>query len=100
VQGGAVLGEQRLVGRDHGLAGLQRGEQDRADRLDPADHLDHDVHVRAGDQVHRVTGEQRGIDQHGAGPARPPHRDAGHLQPGTDPGGQVVGLLREQAVHL
>ena len=100
VQGGAILGEQCLVGRDHGLAGLHRGEQERADRLDAADHLDHDVHVRPGDQLHGVPGEQRGIDRHGPGPARAPHRDPGHLQPGADPGGQVVGLLREQAVHL
>ena len=30
----------------------------------------------------------------------PAHRDAGQLEPGADPRGQVVGLLGEQPGHL
>ena len=54
----AVLGQQRLVRGDHRLAALHRVQQQRPGRLDAADHLDHDVHVRAGDQRVRVGGEQ------------------------------------------
>jgi len=100
VQRAAVLGEQRLVRAHHRLAVLHGGQQQRPGGLDAADHLDHDVHVRAGGQGHGIAGEQRRVHRHRAGPARPPDRHPGHLQRGPDPGGQVGGLLAEQPVHL
>ena len=96
----AVLGEQGLVRGHDRLAVLQRGQQQRPGGLDAADHLDHDVHVRPGDQRVRVHGEQRPVDARGPRMADPPHRDAGQLQPSADPQGQVVGLFDEQARHL
>ena len=50
-EGRAVLGEQRLVGGDHRGAVLERGQDQRAGRLDAADHLDDQVDVVAGDQA-------------------------------------------------
>ena len=41
------LGQQRLVGGDHGLAALERGEDRLAGRLDRAHQLDDDVDVVA-----------------------------------------------------
>ena len=101
VQRRAVLGEQRLVGGDHALAGPQRLDQPGAGRLDAADHLDHHVDVVALDQAERVGGEQRRVDrQVAAVAAGPAHGDADELQRGADPGGQVVGLLVQQPDHL
>ncbi len=96
----AVLGEQDLVGGHDRLAVLQRGQQQRPGWLDAADHLDHDVHVRPGDQRVRVRGEQRPVDARGPRMADPPHRDADQLEPSADAQGQVVGLFSEQARHL
>ena len=43
---GAVVGEERLVGGDHVLAGGERLEDERARRLEAADQLDHDLDLR------------------------------------------------------
>jgi hypothetical protein len=94
VQRTAVLGEQRLVRGDHALAGTQRLDQPGAGRLDPADHLDHHVHVVALDEAERVGREEGRVDRQRTPVAvRPPYRDAGQLQRRADPGGEVVGVL-------
>jgi hypothetical protein len=96
----AVLGQQGLVRGDHRFTNLQRGEQQRPGRLDAADHLHHDVHVRPGDQRVRVRSEQRKIDPRGPPVPDPAHRDPGQFQPRADAQGKVVGLLGEQPGHL
>jgi hypothetical protein len=95
----AVLGEQRLVRGDHGLAGLHRGQQQRAGRLDAADYLDDDVHVRPGGQPHGVGRQQPRVD---ARPRvrQPPHRDPGQFEPRPGAHREVVGLLPQQPRHL
>ena len=95
-----ALGQQGLVRGDHGLAGLQRGQHQRPGRLDAADDLDHDVHVRAADQRLGIRREQGGVDRGVPAVPDPAHRDAGQLEPGADPQGQVVGLLGQQPGHL
>ena len=52
----AVAGEQRLVGGDHALAGVQRSEHDLAGDAGTADELDHDVQRVVGDDVVPVIG--------------------------------------------
>ena len=97
----AVLGEQRLVGGDDRGAGLQRGQDQRAGRLDAADDLDDDVDVVPGRQGRGVGGEQRGVDRQVAAVAGDPaYGDAGQLERAADPGGQVVGVRREQPGDL
>ena len=54
----ALLGEQRLVGGDHVLAGLDGLENKGLGRLDAADQLDDDVDVRITDQGPGVPGER------------------------------------------
>ena len=84
VEGGAVLGEQRLVGGDDGGAVLERGGDERAGRLDAADDLDDDVDVAAFDQGGGVGGEQRRVDVDAlAAAAGRPDGDAGELDRGA-----------------
>ena len=90
----AVLRQQRLVGGDDRLAAFHRGQDQRAGRLDAADHLDHDVHVGPGRQPHRVGRQQRGVDA-GTRVRQPPHRDAGELEPRAGPH-REFGRLRAQ----
>ena len=54
---GADVGEQLLVGGHDRLAGPQRGHDQPARRLDPTDHLDHEVDVGIDDDAVRVAGE-------------------------------------------
>ena len=49
---GAVLGQQLLVPGDHGLARLERSEDQLAGRLDATDELDHEVDVGIVDDRH------------------------------------------------
>jgi hypothetical protein len=98
VQRRTVLGQQGLVGTDHALAAGQRREQQRPDRFDPADHLDHQVDVVAGDECCGVGGEQVGIDVGVL--ARAPHSDADQFERHTHTSGQVVGLLVQQPYDL
>ena len=90
---GPVLGEQRLVRRDDGLARLQRLQQPRAHGLDAADHLDDDVHVRPRDQRRRVRGEQ--LPQLGV-PVRAAHGHPDQLDGRAHPGREIGGLLAQQ----
>jgi hypothetical protein len=48
-----LRGEQRLVGRDHGFAGGERGREDRLDGR-AASHFHHDVHVGIAHEFERV----------------------------------------------
>src|SRR5664280_1565853 len=77
VQGRAVAGQQRLVGRHHPPAASQRGEHQRARRLDAADHLDDDVDVVALYQAGRVRGEQARVHRQVADPLRSTDGDPG-----------------------
>jgi hypothetical protein len=98
VQGGAVLREQRLVGRDDRCAVLHAGEDQRARRLDAADDLDHEVDVVTAHEPRGVGRDERGIDAARAVGAA--HGDPGQLQRPPDPRGQVVGVFGEQARDL
>ena len=57
---GAVVGQQLLVAGDHRLAGLQRGEDQLAGRLDAADDLDDHVDVGIVDDRGGIGGEDAG----------------------------------------
>ena len=59
VELGAVVGEQRLVGRHHVLAGGQRAQDEGARRLEAADQLDHDVDGGIGEDPRRVVGHRQ-----------------------------------------
>jgi hypothetical protein len=100
VQGGAVLGQQGLVGGHHALARPQGGQDVGAGRLDAADDLHDQVDVVAGDQRGGVRGEQLRVDGQVAHPAEPTDGDPGQLQRGAHPGGQVVAGGAQQADHL
>jgi hypothetical protein len=100
VQRGTVLGQQRLVGRDHRLAVLHGREQQRPRGLDPPDDLDHNVHAGPGGQLHGVAGEQGRGDVDAALPAGPAHGHPGYFQRGADPRLQAGRLPAEQPVHL
>ena len=91
VQRRAVLGKQRLVRADHALAGVQRGEQQRAYRLDTADHLDDEVDVVADDKRLGVGREQ--IRRDVGVLRRPAHRHTGQFERNAHASRQVVGLL-------
>lgn len=99
VQGGAVLGEQRLVGRDDARALLEgRGDQG-AGGLDAADDLHHDVDVAAFDEGGGVGGDQLG-GYALADPVRAAHGDAGQLDGGPDARREIVRVRRHDACHL
>ena len=100
VQHRAVRSDQRLVRGDHGLPGAQCRQQQGPGRLDPADQLDHDVHVRPGDQVHAVSGQQVRVDRDITRPVGDADRHARDLQRRSCPGLQVSGLLGKQPVDL
>ena len=96
----AVLGQQRLVGGDDAGAVLERGEDQRAGRLDAADHLDDQVDVVAGDQPRGVGGQQPLGDLDLARRVEPAYGDTDELDRGAHPGRQVAGLLLQQPHHL
>jgi hypothetical protein len=54
---GAVVGQQLLVGADHGLARPDGRQRQLAGRLDAADGLDHDVDAGVVDDLGGVDGE-------------------------------------------
>ncbi len=98
IQGGAVLGEQRLVGGHDRGAVLHRPEDEAAGGLDAADDLDDDV--GAGDQLGRVGREERGVDRDvGAVLAEPADGDADELEWRADPRPEVVGMGGEHPRH-
>ena len=68
-------------------------EDQRAGRLDAADHLDHQVDVVAGHQARGVGGEQPLGDVDLARRVDPAYGDPDQLDRGAHPGRQVAGLL-------
>src|SRR5690606_41073128 len=94
----SVLGQERLVGGDHGLALVEGGGDPAAGRVDAAGDLDDDVDVLALDQRERVGGEQGRIDrQVRAVAAGAPHGDAGDLDGLAHPGGQLLPAHSHEA---
>ncbi len=99
VQRGAVLGEERLVGRDDGGAVLEGGGDEGAGGLDPPDDLHHDVDVAAFDEGGGVGGDQGGVDAL-ADLGGPAYGHSGEFEGGADPGGEVLRVRRHDARHL
>ena len=98
VQGGAVLGEERLVGGDDRGTVLHGAQDERPGGLDAADDLDDDV--GAGDEVVGVGREQRGVEAEVAAVAAgAAHGDADDVHRAADPGREVVAVLGEQPGH-
>ena len=54
----SVRGNERLIRRHHGLAGIKRGQHQLAREIDPADDLHHQVDIIAGDQGLGIIGQQ------------------------------------------
>ena len=94
---GAVVGQQLLVAGDHRLLGCQRGEDQRAGRLDAADHLDDrrrcagSSTTAAASVVSRPAGRSTARSLRGAA-----HGDGGDLEAHAGAGGDLVGLLGDQ----
>ena len=61
-----MLGEELLVGGDHGLAGVQRREDERPCDARAADRLHHDLHGRIGYHALRVRGQDVLVHGHAA----------------------------------
>jgi hypothetical protein len=97
---GAVLGEQRLVGGDHVLAGGDRGQGRVLGEGGAADQLAHDVDVAARDGALDIAGEQRTIDlDQPLGLVDVADRDRADLEGGAEPGGDRGGVVLEQLDH-
>ena len=95
-----VLGEQRLVGGDDARAVLQRGEDQRAGRLDAADDLDDDVDVaRATRPAASVVSSPRAPSTSRLR-VEAAHGDPDQLDGRPDAGLEVAGLLLQEAHHL
>ena len=62
-----LLGEQRLVGGDHVLAGLDGLEDKGLGRLDAADQLDNNVDLWVADQIPGIPGERDVAEPFGQG---------------------------------
>ena len=95
---GPVLGEQLLVAGDHGLAGLEGGEDQLAGRFHPADELDHEVDVGVVDDAGRVGGEEVGREGDRARLGEVAHRDPGDLEAQAR-AGLDGGALRADQLH-
>ncbi len=89
--------EQLLVRGDDRLARLQRGEDEPARRLDPTDHLDHDVDAGIAHDRVGVVREEAGREVEIALLGDVVHRDLADLE--LDPGTlrDEVGIRVEQA---
>src|SRR5213594_528533 len=62
VELGAVVGEERLVGGDHVLAGTERLQDERARGLEAADQLDDDLDGGIREHARRVGGHRELLD--------------------------------------
>ena len=85
-----VGGHQRLVGRDHVLAGGDRPEDERPGRLEPADQLDDDRGPRVGEDALHVGGERPVAE-------REPRARRGDVAVGDGGDGQAAAGLGLQA---
>ena len=92
------LRHQRLVGGDHRLALLERGENRLARRFDRTHHFDDDVDVVAGHQCLDVVGQQ--FDRHAAVGGDPAHPDPREAPAARRCGRQVGGALLDDADDL
>ena len=88
---GAGHGEQRLVAGDHRLAVAQGRLDQLVRRVEPADDLDHDVDVVAGDQRGGVGADEIGRDGGGPRAVRVGDGDPDELEADAGAGGDVVG---------
>ena len=98
IQGGAIGGEERLVGGHDARAGFHGREDERSGIVDAAHDLDHDVGAARG-KGHRVVGEERRIDA-GAIPAEVADGDPGEANGRSHPRAEVVSGLGEQPRDL
>ncbi len=100
----AEVGQQLLVGRDDGLAGLQGGQDQRAGRFDAADHLDDDIDGGVADHLVGVVGEAVGVEVDVALLGQVADGDLGHLDldagPGLDDGGVAVEEADERGADV
>ncbi len=96
---GAVLGQQRLVGGDHGGAGLDGRKHELARHAGAADQFDDDIGV--GRHAHGVGGDDGLVDpRERIGLGRIEAGDAGQLDRATDTCGKFFLLLDQQARGL
>ena len=95
----AVLGQQRLVRGDDGLAGLDRGEDQAPRRAGAADQLDHDVDARVAHEAVGV-GVKSDSAQLDAAVAREVEvRDPHQAQRRAEPPLDHRGIAREHLGH-
>ena len=94
-----VLGQQRLVGGDHGGTRVHGLGEQGSRGLDTADHLDDEIQVAARDQSVHVRGEQAGVDT-GTFHVQPAHPDTDEFQGPADALTQGVRLLAQYPGHL
>ena len=95
----AVLGQQRLVGGDHGSTGFDGGKHELAGHGGAADELDDDV--RVGGHAQSIGGDDGLVDPRELlGFLRVEAGDAGQFDRAADTSGQFVLLLDNQAGGL
>ena len=98
VEGGSVLGYERLVAGDHAGTVPHGGQDQGAGGFDPAHQLDHQVGVL--DQGLGVGGEQLPRQLDLAGGVDVADGDAGQLQAGAGARRQHVGVVKENPRNL
>ena len=93
-----VLGEQRLVARDHDFLRFERRLDQVMSFLDPSHQFDHDLNAGVGHQFAPVAGQfgRRALQRHAA--ARFAHGDAADLEPVAGSLGQQVAVALEVLV--
>ena len=94
-----MLGQERLVRRDHVLAALEDFEQDRAGRLQPADKMGHDADLLILRDPFEIGRENPHRQRHAARLLDILHDDL--FEPQT-PAGMArgpIGMIQEQPRH-
>ena len=93
-------GHERLVGGDHGLAGVECGEHELAGKIDAADDLNDQIDVVAGDQPGGIVSKQ--ILRHPGARfvAHVRDGDAAHLGRPANAVGESVSVFLQQAEDL
>jgi hypothetical protein len=90
-----VVSDDRLVGGHDGLAGAERGGDQRAGRLDAAHQLDDHIRVGVGHDVGRRVGQHPGRKAIAARPAEIADRDRRELDRRTVGGHEPVRVVGE-----
>ena len=94
-----ILGQQRLVGGDHGSAGFDGRKHELAGHAGSTDQLDHNVGI--GGHAHGVGGHHGLVDpRERVGFRRIKAGDAGQFDRSTDACGKLFLLLHQQACGL